>query len=53
MLTQHLVGLKVLILLTFLMKKIGLKATTSEKIGIIGNNEAISVQSIVNLKDIS
>ena len=33
--------------------KIGLKATTSEKIGIIGNNEAISVQSIVNLKDIS
>ena len=35
------------------MKKIGLKATTSEKIGIIGNNEAISVQSIVNLKDLS
>ena len=34
------------------MKKIGLKATTSEKIGIIGNNEAISVQSIVNLKDL-
>ena len=33
--------------------KIGLKATTSEKIGIIGNNEAISVQSIVNLKDMS
>ena len=35
------------------LKKIGLKATTSEKIGIIGNNEAISVQSIVNLKDVS
>jgi 2C-methyl-D-erythritol 2,4-cyclodiphosphate synthase len=35
------------------IKKIGLKATTSEKIGIIGNNEAISVQSIVNLKDLS
>ena len=35
------------------LSKIGLKATTSEKIGIIGNNEAISVQSIVNLKDIS
>ena len=34
------------------MKKF-LKATTSEKIGIIGNNEAIAVQSIVNLKDIS
>ncbi len=33
------------------LSKIGLKATTSEKIGIIGNNEAISVQSIVNLKD--
>ena len=29
---------------------IGLKATTSEKIGIIGNNEAIAVQSIVNIK---
>ena len=35
------------------LSKIGLKATTSEKIGIIGNNEAISVQSIVNLKDMS
>ena len=31
--------------------KIGLKATTSEKIGIIGNNEAIAVQSLINLKD--
>ena len=29
---------------------IGLKATTSEKIGIIGNNKAIAVQSIVNIK---
>ena len=35
------------------LSKIGLKATTYEKLGIIGNNEAISVQSIVNLKDIS
>ena len=33
--------------------KIGLKATTSEKIGIIGNNKAIAVQSLVNLKKIS
>ena len=31
--------------------RIGLKATTSEKIGIIGNNEAIAVQSLINLKD--
>ena len=31
--------------------KIGLKATTAEKLGIIGKNKAISVQSIVNLKD--
>ena len=30
--------------------KIGLKATTSEKIGIIGKNKAIAVQSLVNLK---
>ena len=30
--------------------KIGLKATTSEKIGIIGQNKAIAVQSLVNLK---
>ena len=33
------------------INKIGLKATTSEKIGIIGNNEAIAVQSLINLKD--
>jgi 2C-methyl-D-erythritol 2,4-cyclodiphosphate synthase len=33
------------------VNKIGLKATTSEKIGIIGNNEAIAVQSLINLKD--
>ena len=31
--------------------KIGLKATTSEKIGIIGKNQAIAVQSLVNLRD--
>tara|TARA_Y100000385_G_scaffold234088_1_gene247211 strand:+ start:2139 stop:3278 length:1140 start_codon:yes stop_codon:yes gene_type:complete len=31
--------------------KIGLKATTAEKLGIIGKNKAISVQSLVNLKD--
>ena len=31
--------------------KIGLKATTAEKLGIIGKNKAISVQSIANLKD--
>ena len=30
--------------------KIGLKATTAEKIGIIGQNKAIAVQSSVNLK---
>ena len=30
--------------------KIGLKATTAEKIGIIGQNKAIAVQSLVNLK---
>ncbi len=30
--------------------KIGLKATTSEKIGIIGKNKAIAVQTAVNLK---
>jgi len=30
--------------------KIGLKATTTEKIGIIGKNRAIAVQSLVNLK---
>ena len=33
------------------VNKIGLKATTSEKIGIIGKNQAIAVQSIVNLRD--
>ena len=32
--------------------KIGLKATTSEKIGIIGKNKAIAVQTSVNLKEI-
>ncbi len=31
-------------------EKIGLKATTSEQIGIIGKNKAIAVQSFVNLK---
>ena len=30
---------------------IGLKATTSEQIGIIGKNKAIAVQSLVNLRD--
>lgn len=30
---------------------IGLKATTAEKLGIIGKNQAISVQSLVNLKN--
>lgn len=30
--------------------KIGLKATTAEKIGIIGKHKAIAVQSLVNLK---
>ena len=34
------------------ISKIGLKATTSEKIGIIGRNQAIAVQSSVNLKGI-
>ena len=29
--------------------KIGLKATTSEKLGIIGENKAIAVQSLVNI----
>ena len=32
--------------------KIGLKATTAEKVGIIGKNKAISVQSTVNLREI-
>jgi len=31
---------------------IGLKATTSEKLGIIGKHKAIAVQSLVNLKQI-
>ena len=30
--------------------KIGLKATTSEKLGIIGTNQAIAVQTLTNLK---
>jgi 2-C-methyl-D-erythritol 4-phosphate cytidylyltransferase/2-C-methyl-D-erythritol 2,4-cyclodiphosphate synthase len=34
------------------ISRIGLKATTSEKIGIIGRNQAIAVQSSVNLKGI-
>lgn len=33
------------------VSKIGLKATTSEQIGIIGKNKAIAVQSLVNLRD--
>ena len=33
------------------VEDIGLKATTSEQIGIIGQNKAIAVQSIVNLKE--
>lgn len=33
------------------ISRIGLKATTSEKIGIIGENQAIAVQSLVNLRD--
>jgi 2-C-methyl-D-erythritol 4-phosphate cytidylyltransferase/2-C-methyl-D-erythritol 2,4-cyclodiphosphate synthase len=33
------------------ISKIGLKATTSEKIGIIGENKAIAVQSLVNLRE--
>ena len=32
--------------------KIGLKATTSEKLGIIGSNQAIAVQTLTNLKKI-
>ena len=31
-------------------EKIGLKATTSEQIGIIGKNKAIAVRSFVNLR---
>ena len=33
------------------VEDIGLKATTSEQIGIIGQNKAIAVQSIVNLNE--
>ena len=33
------------------ISNIGLKATTSEKLGIIGENKAIAVQSLVNLKE--
>ena len=33
------------------VSKIGLKATTSEQIGIIGENKAIAVQSLVNLRE--
>jgi len=33
------------------VSRIGLKATTSEKIGIIGENKAIAVQSLVNLRE--
>ncbi|MAR95472.1 MAG: 2-C-methyl-D-erythritol 2,4-cyclodiphosphate synthase [Gammaproteobacteria bacterium] len=35
------------------ISKIGLKATTSEKIGIIGSNKAIAVQSLVNLREVT
>ena len=38
-------------LLSIPVSKIGLKATTSEKIGIIGENKAIAVQSLVNLRE--
>ena len=38
-------------LLMIPVSSIGLKATTSEKIGIIGENKAIAVQSLVNLRD--
>ena len=38
-------------LLSIPVSSIGLKATTSEKIGIIGKNKAIAVQSIVNLRE--
>ena len=42
---------KISLLLQVPISRIGLKATTSETIGIIGNNQAIAVQSLVNLKD--
>ena len=35
------------------VERIGLKATTSEQIGIIGKNKAIAVQSFVNLIEVS
>ena len=38
-------------LLSIPVSRIGLKATTSEKIGIIGKNKAIAVQSLVNLRE--
>ena len=38
-------------LLSIPVSSIGLKATTSEKIGIIGKNKAIAVQSLVNLRE--
>ena len=38
-------------LLLIPVSRIGLKATTSEKIGIIGKNKAIAVQSLVNLRE--
>ena len=38
-------------LLMIPVSRIGLKATTSEKIGIIGENKAIAVQSLVNLRE--
>jgi len=34
-------------------ERIGLKATTSEQIGIIGKNKAIAVQSFANLREVS
>ena len=38
-------------LLMIPVSRIGLKATTSEEIGIIGENNAIAVQSLVNLRE--
>jgi len=35
------------------VERIGLKATTSEQIGIIGKNKAIAVQSFANLRQVS
>ena len=42
---------KISLLLQVPTSRIGLKATTSEKIGIIGKYQAIAVQSLVNLRD--